>query len=231
MIARLMRAAGTMALYFCVATLISQVVIAAYLLVAWGLDRERIAQAVAVARGAAMVEEDETADGEADQVAAEQVSYKEVLKARAVEVRYLELREEALANGLAQLSFEQRKLADDRKQFAQHKTTFETELATLDSGAKAQGIDENRRTLETIKPKQAKEQLMLMLENKELDKVVVLLAAMTDAKRAKIAGEFKTPEEAERLSNILREIREGLPKTAIVEQTQEKMQSPNATGS
>ncbi len=230
MIARLMRAAGAMAIYFCVATLISQVVIAAYLSFAWGLDRERIAMAVAVARGVAVVEKD-GADGEADQVASEQVSYEEVLKERAVKVRYLELREEALANGLAQLAFEQRKLAGDRKQFAEQKTTFETELATLESGAKAQGIDENRRTLETIKPKQAKEQLMLMLEKKELDKVVVLLAAMTDSKRAKIAGEFKSPEEAEKLSSILREIREGLPKTAIVEETQEKMQPPKATGS
>ncbi len=229
MIGRLMRMAGAMVAYFCIATLISQVVIAAYLSVAWGLDREKIAAAMSVARGVAQVQKD-GAEGEEDQIAPEQVSYDEVLKERAVKVRYLELREEALANGLSQLAFEQGKLADDRARFAQQKTTFETELAMLDNGAKAQGIDENRRTLETIKPKQAKEQLMLMLEQKELDKVVILLAAMTDAKRAKIAGEFKTPEEAEKLSEILRKIREGIPKTEIVGQTQKQMQAPDAAG-
>jgi len=231
MIGRLLNAAWTTAVYFCVATLISQVFIAAYIWFAWGMDSSRLPRVVAVARGIDLVAADQEIDKQAEKVGPEQVSYEQILEVRAVDVRYLELREEALANGLAQLGFEQRKLGEEGKRFAQQRKTFDTQLASLNTGAKAQGLDENRRTLETIKPKQAKEQLMLMLDKDELDKVVVLLAGMSDSKRAKIAGEFKTAEEAEKLSDILKRIREGVPLTEIAEQTKDKLQTIDAAGS
>ncbi len=231
MIARLLRTVGTMAVYFCVGTLISQAVIAGYLWITWGVDRGKIVQILAVARGIDLVKMEEEARLQTEQAAPEEVSYEQILQARAVEVRHLELREEALGNGLEQLAFEQRKLAEENARYTQLKTAFEAEVASLDKGSKAQGLEENRRTLETIKPKQAKEQLLLMLDKQELDKVVVLLAAMPAAKRARIVGEFKTAEEAEKLSEILRKIREGIPQAAIAEQTQEKLQPLNTTGS
>ena len=67
----------------------------------------------------------------------------------------------------------------------------------MQKGAAATGSEDVRRTLETIKPKQAKELLVLMLEQKEMDDVVVLMAGMPDGKRAKIIAEFKTPAEVE----------------------------------
>ena len=67
----------------------------------------------------------------------------------------------------------------------------------MEKGAAATGREDARRTLETLKPKQAKELIAQMLEGKEIDEVVMLLAGMPEGKRAKIIAEFKTPAETE----------------------------------
>ena len=52
---------------------------------------------------------------------------------------------------------------------------------------------------------------MAMLAKNEIQDVVALLAPMTDGKRAKIIGEFKTPEETQKIDEVLRLIRRGEP--------------------
>ena len=49
---------------------------------------------------------------------------------------------------------------------------------------------------ENIKPKQAKEQILQMIDSNEQDAVVAILTKMSISKQAKIIGEFKTPEES-----------------------------------
>ena len=78
----------------------------------------------------------------------------------------------------------------------------------------------------SAKPKQAKEQLVQMLDNDELDIVVALLAALPDTKRSKIIAEFKTPNEAEQLGQILRRMREGYPDVALPEETLKQLELP-----
>ena len=54
---------------------------------------------------------------------------------------------------------------------------------------------------------------------------------MSDAKRKKILGEFKTTQEAEKLSEILRIIRQGAPQSKLADRTQEQLDQPNLAGS
>ena len=106
-------------------------------------------------------------------------------------------------NSLSNLQFEQSKLADEKKRYQQIREGFDAKLLSMSEGATASGRDEVRRTLENIKPKQAKALLLEMLDKKEIDEVVTILSPMTDAKRAKIFAEFKSEDELEKLSEVL----------------------------
>ena len=100
---------------------------------------------------------------------------------------------------------------------------FQGDLASLEKGAVASGRDDARRTLEALKPKQAKVLLAQMLDQKELDDVVTLLSGMTEGKRAKIIAEFKTQAEIDEIGEVLRRIRQGAPAANVAESNEKKM--------
>ena len=96
-------------------------------------------------------------------------------------------------------------------------------MAALEKGAVGGGREDARRTLETIKPKQAKELLMQMLEHNEMDDVAILLEGMTEGKRAKIFAEFKAPAEVDTLGEVLRRIRLGEPAARVAKTAAQKV--------
>jgi hypothetical protein len=230
MIARSLHVLGTIVACICVATVIAAAILGIYYTRTWQLDREKLVRMLAVAEGADLEAIVEAARGQKEAPSTEQPSYEQILEARAAKTRNLELREQALRSGLAQFQTAQRKLADDRKQFQQLRESFQGELLAMEKGAVATGREEARRTLETLKPKQAKELVVQMIERKELDEVVVLLAGMTETKRGKIIAEFKTPEDLQQVGEVLRRIRQGLPNTGVAENTQRQLQPPKGPG-
>ncbi len=219
---RLLSAGASLIVYFCAATLIAQLVVIAYVWSAWKIDQTKALRMLAIARG------EEPAipppkEEKKEQPPAEQVSYEAILNRRAVKLRDLELREQSLALALDELKTQQQELAASRQKERQERTQFASELQSLKEGAEASGRELVRRTLETVKPKQAKEQLLQMLEKNEIDVVVLLLASMPENRRAKILTEFKTPEENEKLAEVLRRLREGQPEASLVDKTQHQM--------
>ena len=86
---------------------------------------------------------------------------------------------------------------------------------------------ENVRTIwENIKPKQAKEQIMEMIDKQEMNEVVTIFVAMPIAKRAKIVSEFKTAEELQKLDEIMRLIRQGVPEVNLIDKTRSQIGQP-----
>jgi hypothetical protein len=224
MIKRLIGGIWTMLVYACVGTVISQVVVFFYLISLWKIDNQRWLHIVAAAQG---IKEAVSADAQAksaDDKVPEQASYDQILEARALKFRNLELREQELRSTLTQAQFEQTKLAEDKKNYKQLRDSFDTQLVSMREGSVASGKDEVRRTLENIKPKQAKALILEMLDRKEIDDVVTLLTPMPDGKRAKIFGEFKTPDELEKLSEVLRRIRAGSPTANMSENTRKQLE-------
>jgi len=218
---RLIRGLGATILYFALATLIAELVIAAYAVRTWGIDAARLEQMLAVARG-----QPPTPAASGPPPAAETPelpSYGQVLEARALRDTNLRLREEALAHALADLRASQEKLAEDLKRFKLQRADYEKQLAELRSSSVAAGREEVRRILQSVRPKQAKEILAQMLDNKETQEVVALLTGMTESKRAKILGEFKTPEETQKIEDVLRLIREGQPEAGVVQSAMDRM--------
>lgn len=226
---RVLGALGSLLAWFCVATVIAQCVMLFLASHKFHLDRARWMQVVAAAYGIDAPPPQAGAAAKASD-GAESPSYDDVIERRALKSRNIELRQQALREGLDQLRTDQKKLAEESLRIKRIRDSFETELASVRNEAASAGIDDVRRSLETIKPKQAKEQILKMLAEKKLDQVVLILAAMPDGKRAKIFGEFKTADEADKLSAILRRIREGVPPVEKVEKTRENLNATPSTG-
>jgi len=224
MIARLVDTAANLLVYFCAATLVAELVVLAYLWSAWELDGQKLARIAAVARG---IELPATASGDpaADGVAAEEVSYEEIIDRRARLFRDLELRELALKNAVDQLTFQQRELAEQQQKQRQFSQKFAAQLQALKEGAEAEGREVVRSTLQSLQPSQAKQQLVEMLDDDEMDEVVMLLAEMPASNRAKILAEFKTPDENDRLAEVLRRIRQGAPQASLADQAMNQLEA------
>ena len=230
MIGRLMRAGTTLFAYFCVATILAQIIVVTYLTLRWQVDRSKMVQILAVAQGVDLLAIKEQAELDREQVSAEQVSHEQIMETRAVKVRHLELREQALRQELAHVASEQRNLADEMNRHAQLRDSFQKELLDLREGAVATGRENARLKLESLKPQQAKEQLAEMLKNDEMNEVVALLAAMPDTKASKIMAQFTTPEESEQLYQILRRIRKGSPESDLAVDIQNQLSEPKPIG-
>lgn len=229
MIARVLNRATSLFLCFCAATLLAELIILGYLWSSWELGRGKIIQMLAIAQGVDLAAEAEPLS-DLDDVPPEEPSYRELIGARATMLRDLELRELALDNALARLSTERTQLAEDRKRVQQLHDDVQTQLAAWQQGAEAAGRETVGRILESIKPKQAKDLLLEMLDNDEINDVVVILSAMTESKRAKIITEFKTPDETKRIGDVLRLIREGEPASSATSEKLGQLSDDNLTG-
>jgi hypothetical protein len=228
---RLLRLGIILLAAFCVATLIAEAAVVTVVGLKWQITREKLATMVAVAQGAdlAAPQPEPSPAKEKEEPRAEQVSYEQVIEARAMKARNLELREQALQNSQEQLRVEQGKLADEQAELAQIRKSFGEQLAVLEKRETDTGWAQNVLDLSGLKPKMAKEHLLLMLKKSEADQVVSLLKPMSDARRTKILAEFKTPEELEKAAEILRLIRMGEPvKDAAAEAAQQLNRAQSA---
>jgi hypothetical protein len=210
-----------LAVAFSVGTVITLMLLGAILLPKMKLDGNRVAQIAAIAQGADYMPKEETKN--VSQPEGEQPSYQEIVEARALKLRNLELREQQLRNNLVQVLSEEGKLADDIKRQKALIEGFNSQVAELRESSTSAGMADVLQDLEAIKPKQAKAILVEMLDKKEIDKVVVLLRQMAVKKCAAIIGEFKTDEELEKISEVLRRLREGLPEAKAAENAQAQM--------
>jgi len=209
MIRRLLRAMRWAFVYGCVATIIAEALLVFFLARSWQLDRERVIRTLAVAQGVDLSALEARAAAEQPDISREQPSYEQVLETRAVKVRHLELREQALTDALKDVALRQREVVEEKEALAGLKKEFEAELLALEQQATSQGIEDTRAKLMAIKPDQAKLLLDDMLDQGEIDTVVALLQGMPDTKASKIIGEFKTEKDLENIGEVLRRILEG----------------------
>lgn len=202
----------TLLVHLCAALLIGQVIVAAHLWIAWKITPDRLATMLQVAKGnlpdatgtSGPAEEDTRADQPP-----EEPSYDAILKQRALEYRDLELRDMALQSDMQELSLLKEKVTQQSNLLAQQADQFRRQIAQVQQAAEEEGLDTVRRTLESIKPDQAKQFVLDMLDEGEEDALVALLEGMDNSRRARILGTFETPEETEQIANVLRRIREG----------------------
>ena len=229
MIGRIIRGITLLAVCFAVGTLIAQVVIFSFIWSSLEMDNEKVAQMMTIARGKDMVAVSRDQLKRQEEVPAEQPSFEEIVEKRASKVRDLELREQALSQGVDQLRFEQDKQVGESAQFKTARDAFEKKLVEIQEYQKTNGLQDNIVMLQNMKPAQAKEQLIRIYELGQVDQVVMLVTGMDASKRKKISDEFRTDEENRILGDILRRIRMGTPVALLAEQTLEELEPKTAS--
>lgn len=199
--------------YLCIAT-----VLAAAILIGIGVSSGKL-NGAKLAQLRAMLQDATTPQSQAAllPVNAEQPSYEDILEQRAIQFRELELREEIVRQNVTLAQQERSEMTVEHQAFEQRKKKFDEELLAMQNSTIVEGEENVRQTIESIKPLQAKEQILRMLEQGEMENVVGLLSAMSANKRAKIVAEFKTPDEAAKLAEILKLMGEGIPVAPVIE--------------
>ncbi len=212
-------------LYACMATVLAIGVGAAYASMRGWLTEAKLLRMIAAARGIDVSPQNSRRQATEP---SQQPSLDEIARARALRARDLELRELALETGVADLKYEQAKLADEKDRYEVIKTAFEAKLRELRDGALAANLEQVRLILENIPPKQAKDQLLKMLADGEIDQAAALLSAMPIAKRAKILKEFKSEPDSEDLAKLLKRLREGGPEVPIIDDSFGQLKQPQS---
>lgn len=201
-------ALAALAVYFLAALALGTIIVCVHVWLAWKVTPQRVAQAVDVIRGRSLPTAVNTSLPEASEPA-EEPSYDAILQRRALAYRDLELKSLALQNLQDQLRVAEARFDEKEKLLAKREQAFQEKVQALEDESVAAGRETVRRTLESVKPAQAKLLLLDMLNKGEERQVVTLLAEMNDSKRGKIIAEFRTPEETDRIAEVLRLLREG----------------------
>lgn len=217
-------------LYFCVATVIAQALIVGYLASKGGLSGENLSHILALAQGASIAELAPPPPTPDDVETKEERSLEEMASQRAIVVRDIELREQALRRGLDTLEAGRQRLVNERRAYVTERGEFERALAEAKQGSTEAGEENVRGIISNMKPKQAKELLLTMLERGEMNEVVQLLGEMPANKRKKIVDEFKASEEVKQVHEILSLMRRGGAEAQTIEDTQEALGGPKTAG-
>ncbi|NJO37424.1 MAG: hypothetical protein HC871_07105, partial [Rhizobiales bacterium] len=147
----------------------------------------------------------------------------------------LDLRESAIDKSLGDLRNLEKNLKTESDRLDGWKKSFDERLSRLQSAATDTSLLEVQRTLEAIAPKQAKEQILLMLKepataaDNPMQDIVTIFKAMPLDKRRKILAEFKTEEEIKQLADILQQIRLGEPDAGLLRDARSQLQQPPGT--
>jgi len=221
---------GALLVALSVGTFISLIVLGAMLWTKGVLSDERILAMLAALQG---IKPPPPPSIAALDTRAEQQSFNQVLNSRLRASLDLDLRESAIDKSLGDLRTIETQLKTESDRLDAWKQSFDKRLADLQTAATEASLLEVQRTLEAIKPKQAKEQILKMLAEPKtatddpMEDVVRILKAMPLDKRKKILEVFTTPEEIEKLSEIFHEIRLGGSDTELLRDTRGQLQQQN----
>jgi len=161
---------------------------------------------------------------------AEQASPDQILQARLRASLDLDLRESAIDKTLGDLRTIETQLRSESKRLDDWKDSFDKRLADLQTAANEASLLEVQRTFESMPAKQAKEQIIRLLEHpagtadNHMQDIVRILKAMPIERRKKILQEFKNDTEVEKLSEIILEILLGGADAELLRDTRGQLQ-------
>jgi len=224
MIGKLLRLMCLVMASLSIGTVLAQVVALGYCWSQGWLESSRLERWMAVAEGKARIVLPSEEKKEEAPDRSQAVALVDVARARAIKSRDFELREQSLQNQVEEFQLEQTKLADERSRYTQVKTAFEKQLNELRAASLSNDAETTRLIIENMKPKQAKEQIVHMMDEGSMKDVVALISAMAPAKRSKLLAEFKTPDESDRLARILKLIRTGEPELTLIDEARTQLQ-------
>ena len=207
---------------FCVATVLTQVILLSYFLMRGTLNRNSAIQLIALVNGIDVsgMRLQEIYRQSEDY---EQPSYNEILTQRKMMSLDMDVRLRSQQEFRDELSIMLADLRTDQDRFSDRLLAFRNELKELSEEAQDNGLQDVQRTLQSLDPEQAKEQLLIMYDDKRIDDVVTILQAMSTDARKDILAEFTTPDDVDILADVLRRISEGMPVSSLIKETDENL--------
>lgn len=142
----------------------------------------------------------------------------------------IDVRENAIIKAIDDLKFYEEDLNVERNRYDNLRLDFERRWALIGDTSSSQDVVELRQTLQAMTPAQAKEQIIRLFElsKQNVDEeiandAVAIIRTMPIDKQRKIVAEFRTPQEKERLAEILRLIRTGVPEVPLIQRTRARL--------
>lgn len=224
---RLLRMLAGAVVYFCVATLLAQAVGFGVLWWRGSLNQDNGYRLLALLQGVDVDAIRDELERNRQPQDDPQVSFEAITKARLAKSLTLNLREQAISAGLSDLLALQAEVRTERQRLDGIVAGFEQRLTRMEQEAADTALQEVQRTLETIQPGQAKEQILLILDEdgeNSMNDVVAMIRAMPLDKRKKIFGEFKSKVEVDKMHDILQQLREGEPEISLIRDAQQQLQ-------
>lgn len=206
---------------FCVATVLTQVILVGYFLTRGSLNGDSLTRLVALLNGIDITGNrlQRILKNAEDR---EQPDFDDILEARKMENYDMDVRLRSQQRYREQLSEMQAALKDQYELFDERVAAFRRELIDIEKGAEKAGIRDVQRTIAALDPVQAKDQLLIMYDEGRVDDVVTIVKAMSAEQRSNILGEFVgNNDEPDKLAEILRRIGEGMPTTKLIDDTRE----------
>ncbi|MEZ6090700.1 MAG: hypothetical protein R3C05_22310 [Pirellulaceae bacterium] len=201
---------------FCIATVLTQLLILTVMAVRGNLSASNTTKIVGLINGI-----DISGDRVAESIRAAKTepvpSFDEVLAERARLGLEMDLRRRAQENYDNQLQVVQERLRLKESRFDTRKDAFYRKLEELSQGVQDEAMKSLQNTLETLPPATSKDQIIRMLDGGDLNDVVAIVKAMQPDKRKKILKEFVTPQEADKLQQILNQIGAGEPEKTVID--------------
>ena len=158
-----------------------------------------------------------------------QPAFDDVIEKRLEKSLDLDLRATAFDKALMELRALEAELRAQRERFDSRRREFEVRIDQLQREALDEGMANVQLKLEAIQPAQAKDLLMKMIEEPAdenddgFDVAVTILKNMSVDKSRRIIAEFETPEEVQRLHEILLRIRRGEPAAEMLSGAQKEL--------
>jgi hypothetical protein len=150
--------------------------------------------------------------------ASEQPDFGEILAERTMQSLDMDLRLRSQKTFDDELTKQATELRDAQARFDQRREAFDRKLDEVRQGARDEGLKEVQKTLQALEADQAKQQLMRMYDDQRMDDVVNIIQGIPIDKRKEILAEFTTPDEQDKLHEILRRIGDGLPTTQLIDE-------------
>jgi hypothetical protein len=223
------RAITTTLVSFGVATVLAEAAALAALWHRGALSRETLVQLLTVAYDVDVATMWQDMSARVPPRDEEQQAYAAILEQRALLSADLDLREMAADKG----SLDIRQLASEmqrqREQYALLKASFDDQLDQVQQGIVDSSFEEVKRQLESMPPRLAKDQILRILDDKSITAekstffVVAVFKSMPLDKRKRLLAEFDT-HEMDRLQEILREVRLGVPEMMLIRETRDRLQ-------
>lgn len=203
-------------MYFCVATIIAQLAMLAYVSTQVELTPEKIRRMAQVAYDI----EEKPADVPISTNLAEPDagSISQVVETRAMKLRGMEFRRQALQTLAAEIQQQRDALNSENVDLARAQEAFEKRLEEWQDEQRTAAVDNAVALIAGMKAPQAKAEINRMWSRGEKDFVVSLVKALPQNNRTKIVAEFKEPDDAAILSEIIRLMREGVPEIRLAEE-------------